>query len=735
MKRIALILAVVLAAFSLPAASAQDDSTGTPALKEILLRVDAARAVHNPENFPDWKSNLYSKIEFDLAEPSSNLPGKLLTGLFPLVKEYKDTSDKVGIEIIPVMLSETASERYHSLSPALDKEKIIANRISGVEAENILKQFAGSMHIRSNFYRNQIGALNINIPSPASSSGFSIYNYALLDSLSSDGHKSYRIHFEPKRHLTSPAFEGTMEIDADDYAIREITASLNAVKSVNWIRGMVFDVKNEKKDSLWFPIEENLFVDFAVTIGETKRLASLLGHRTIRYSDPEMDIQIPEDILSISSNTVMADKRELPDDFWDTVRPADMEDGGASIFEMMERIKNTGLYKVVYAIGDTIGEGYYVDRKTGIGIGPYDRLVSFNGMEGTRFQLGMKTFKEFSQKVRLSGYVAYGTEDKTFKGSGMVEYMFRRDLTRKLTLYGRYDLIQLGKGAGVLQESSIFNSILAKSAFNKRSMSREFRIKYEHELNPSFNNTFTLESIRIYGNDIVPLISSDGTLLKSVTANQINYAARFSWDETVSRGIFKKNYLYSPYPVLTAHLIAAVPGITKDSYSFVRTELNMDWNIPIGAFGYGSMSVNMGAIFGDVPYPFLKLHEGNKTIFLDKTSFACMDYYEFASDRWISAFYEHNFGGQILGLIPGVKKLKLREVVNVKAAWGTITDRNSKSAVVRLPEGMDTLEIPYVEVGVGLANIFKLFRVDAIWRVTHPGERNFAVNIGLGMEF
>ena len=48
-----------------------------------------------------------------------------------------------------------------------------------------------------------------------------------------------------------------------------------------------------------------------------------------------------------------------------------------------------------------------------------------------------------------------------------------------------------------------------------------------------------------------------------------------------------------------------------------------------------------------------------------------------------------------------------------------------------------TLEKPYVEVGVGISNIFRLLRVDAYWRLTHreDAKKDFAVNIGLDLEF
>ena len=104
----------------------------------------------------------------------------------------------------------------------------------------------------------------------------------------------------------------------------------------------------------------------------------------------------------------------------------------------------------------------------------------------------------------------------------------------------------------------------------------------------------------------------------------------------------------------------------------------------------------------------------------------------------MTAFYEHNFNGLVLGNLPLIKRLNLREVVTFRGAWGTLSEQNRNQAPFLLPEGMTSLEKPYAEVGVGITNIFRMLRVDCFWRLTHRTERpdrNFAVTLGLDLEF
>ncbi len=116
-----------------------------------------------------------------------------------------------------------------------------------------------------------------------------------------------------------------------------------------------------------------------------------------------------------------------------------------------------------------------------------------------------------------------------------------------------------------------------------------------------------------------------------------------------------------------------------------------------------------------------------------------MDYYEFASDRWLSLLYEHNLNGLILGRIPLIKRLDLREILTVKAAYGTLSAANRAGGEGILPiAGLKTLETPYVEAGVGLSNILRVLRVDFTWRLTHREDNpnnNFRVTFGFDVQF
>lgn len=417
---------------------------------------------------------------------------------------------------------------------------------------------------------------------------------------------------------------------------------------------------------------------------------------------------------------------------------------------MVDSIKNVPLYKDVYALADMVVNGFLNTKY--VGFGPYSSLFSFNELEGGRVQLGIRTTKKLSRKFRLMGYAAYGFKDKTLKGGGSFEYMFNNQPTNKLMLSYKHDVMQLGKGPTIYGSGSLMSSILAKANSQKMSMVNDYALSWQKEWSQNFNMIIALESRRIFSNIFVPMVSPEGKIFNSVGYNQAHMQLRFSKDEIVTRGTFEKHYMYSKYPVVTLDFIGSTKGIGKNEYSYFRPELSIHYTLPIPPIGLSKFDLNTGTIVGEVPYPMLKIHEGNGTYTFSRNSFACMDYYEFASDLWTTLFWEHNFKGFFLGKIPLLRRLQWREVASLRAAYGTIRKQNNgivgsedASAVMLFPEKMGKLNRPYVEMGVGITNIFRFLRIDAFWRMTHryevkdgvkvPHDNRFVLNFGLEFRF
>ena len=712
-------------------------------LLSILYNLQANRYRHDPENRDAWQAGIYSKVELALANVDNIVGKAIFRKRSELISDVEDSTAFNGY--IPVLLSEAVLHRYHSLEPAVDKEVFEASRISGLDQQNVLRQFTGSSTLRMNFYKDVVPVFNLTIPSPTSPAGHLFYHYALVDSLSIHGRKTYSVTFVPKKLITSPTFEGRMEIDAEDYALQSVHCRLSPSSNINWVRNLTVNGEfARQEDGTWFFDNEQMFLDVSAHLNDQVTIISVQVNRDMKYTSFEPG-PFPDMAEKEGGDKVeVAEEPDKEESWWAEIRPQALTKREEAIFTTVERLKDRSSFKWLSALGNMFATGYLENTDIGIGYGPWERTVTFNGTEGVRLQAGGHTTKEFSKKVRLSAFAGYGFQDKLWKWGGATEFMLgdNQKRTNKLTFSASKDYESLGRGSGVFTEKNIVNSLLAPGGFDKQGMVFKAQAEHRYEFSPNFNSTLTLQHLRVYANPDIPLIRPDGSAADSFSANQIHWTGRFSWDERINRGVFDKAYIFTRYPIITVDLLGGIKGITSDDCSFFRSELTVDWRIPAGVIGFGRFHLNGGAILGSVPYPLLKLHEGNQSQLFgnpvvkltDRTAFSMMDYYEFGSDRGLTGFYEHNFNGLLLGIIPLVQKLNLREVVTVRGAWGTISEQNRTFAPFRLMEGLNTLETPYVEAGVGVANIFRLFRVDCMWKLTHRNGRDFAVCIGLDID-
>jgi hypothetical protein len=713
-------------------------------VRSILYQVQDQRQRHDPESRDAWQARIYSKVELALTNADNGIGRLLARKRAELVPELNESSVFDGH--VPVLLSEAVLRRYHALEPAVDKEFFEASRISGLDQQNVLRQFTGSSTLRMNFYRDIIPVFNLSIPSPCSSIGHHFYHYTLVDSLYLGGRKTYSISFTPRKMISSPTFEGRLDIDAEDFAIRSVSARLSPQSNVNWIRGLLVDTEyRRREDGTWFFGDEELFLHASLSHSDPTTSLAVRMKRNLQYTDvifgpfPGMAEMSGGDLIEVD------DHPEKEVQWWAEERPAPLTEREESVFTTAERYKQSGSFKWISALGNMFVSGYLEDKDLGIGYGPWEKTVTFNGTEGVRLQVGGHTTKEFSRKIRLTGYVGYAFQDKEWKWGGATEFMLgdNQKRTNKLMVSASRDYESLGRGSGVFTEKNIMNSVLAPGGFDKAGLVFSTQLQHQYEFNPNFNSTLTLQHLRIYANPDIPLIRPDGTATDSFSANQIHWTGRFSWGERVNRGVFDKAYIFTRYPIVSVDILGGIKGLTEDDCSFFRSELTVDWRIPAGLLGFGNLHVNGGVILGSVPYPLLKLHEGNQSqlfgspvvSLLDKSAFSLMNFYEYGSDRWVTGYYEHNLNGLLFGTIPLVNRLNLREVVTVRGAWGTISEQNRSRAPFLLMEGLNSLETPYVEAGVGIANIFHLLRVDCFWKLTHRSERNFVVNIGLDLDF
>jgi len=210
-------------------------------------------------------------------------------------------------------------------------------------------------------------------------------------------------------------------------------------------------------------------------------------------------------------------------------------------------------------------------------------------------------------------------------------------------------------------------------------------------------------------------------------------------------GSFERVSVGTPYPICNLGLTLGLKNTFGSQYSYFRPTLSFAQKVHTNPFGYLRYTLEASKIFGTVPYPLLELHKGNETYAFDYNAFNMMNYYEFASDQYVSLFLEQHLQGILFNHIPLLRQLKLREVASIKGLIGSLSEKNKNEMniknIVNNNVIINDVRDPYFEASVGVENILKILRIDAMWRLNyldktrHPDIQQFGVRAMLQVSF
>ena len=123
-----------------------------------------------------------------------------------------------------------------------------------------------------------------------------------------------------------------------------------------------------------------------------------------------------------------------------------------------------------------------------------------------------------------------------------------------------------------------------------------------------------------------------------------------------------------------------------------------------------------GYIFGEVPFPLLNNPSGNQNIGLARFNYNLLNPISFSSDAFANLHLSFNGGGFLFNKLPFLSSLNIRESMSFKAFYGKL--RKGHNQFFQLTPGLIELpKEPYMELGIGISNIFKVLRVEYVTRL------------------
>jgi hypothetical protein len=710
---------------------------------ELIRKVIDNKSINKVSSYDYVQYEQYEKIGLSLTKKPEKLANSKLLKNFQFVLDNVDTTSIEGKSLLPVYLEERLAQKYYRKKPEKEKTYILGEKkvnYGDYVDQKGISNYLNRLYEDVDIYRNNISLLTNQFISPIADLAPTFYRFYITDTVENEGNKLVRLSFAPK----NPAdllFKGIMLVTLDgNYSVQKITMSISKNANLNWVRDLRIKQDFQKGvDGRYHVISTNTVTEFAITKNAT---GGVLGERTVSLKDFVINKPAADDIYAGEPVVRVDDKTNNTDSFWIQHRHPQLSRVEAKVYTNIDSLQNMKSYRRFMDIA-TFALAGYKSVGPGYEIGPANAFYSFNPVEGFRLRFGGRTTPKYNNSLYFENYVAYGFKDEKLKYFLSGTYSFNHKSIyayplNYLKLSYQYDTKIPGQELQFVQEDNFLLSF--KRGTNDRWLYNNiFKAEYVREFKKDVSVTLGFKNWKQTPAGTIVYSKPEGSgvvdNIPNITTSEVSAEFRWAPHEQFYQGKVYRIPIINKYPIFRLRYIAGIDGLMNGQYNYQNVNLKISKRFYLSQLGYTDVAGEGGYIFGSVPFPLLTIHRANQTYAYQQNSYNMMNFMEFVSDHYASLNVDHFFNGFFFNKVPLLKKLKLREVVTGKLLYGGLRDENDPNKnpttikfpidnVTGLPTTYSLTNTPYAEVSVGVANIFKLLRVDFVKRLTYLDNPN-----------
>ncbi|MBL7818220.1 MAG: carboxypeptidase-like regulatory domain-containing protein [Saprospiraceae bacterium] len=720
----------------------------------IVKGIIKNKQTNRPRQLPHYQCETYTKTEFDMVNINEKVRKSRAMKPFDFVfKNIDSTSDEKVF--LPVYMVETIADNFHT--EGVDKMQSVpkAEKVAGDPNESFI---ATVRNMQSDFdvYDDWIYILEKPFVSPFANAGLFFYEYYISDStIAADGAKKYTIRFKPRRKQEN-TFYGDFVVEDSSFAIEKTNMRMSPDVNINLINRIILFQSFEKNTSFtegvkWLPAKSKMVLDFHIT----PKSPGMIGRKTVIFKDYHFQKDsLKQRLPNKKTPEPTLAQLQRDNDFWEKARPEVLTKNEASVYKMIDSFTNVPVYRTYVDVINTIVGGY---KELGpIELGTYFSMYSYNPVEGSRFRLGARTTPDFSPKVRFGAFAAYGLKDQEWKYGANVQWLVRRDPRSMVGAAYAKDISSSSASSEAinLNDANFLTGFYRRPVLQKLMAVEETKIFYEQYLQGGWSGRVTLLDRQLapfrtssgsgFHYAFLPNPDAPSVIDTIVETSEAVLKARYAHGEEYIDGTFNRTKTG-----LQNFIFEAQYTYGKSGNPYHKMEIGVGGYFDINPIGRMNYQINGGKTFGKASFLLLHVAEGNESYSYETSSFNGMNRYEFVGDVYGSLVVTHHFNGLFLNKIPLLRKLNWREVVTFKAFTADMSDINRASnqlnlfditavnktnyAGFRVPSAE-----PYMEASIGVENIFKVLRIDGVWRLNYldnPEAARFALHVGFDFHF
>lgn len=726
---------------------------------DLAMQLIAQRDDHRVTNHEHASWNRYEKIVFGINDAQ-----KYINNNRPKAKqndriaEYSPFIDTVKMSVppqivMPVSVKEKLENCYYNKSRGSVQRIVVSTNNRGIDdfinQQNIMDYVYSALH-EVDVFGGDINFIQRHFVGPLSRIAPSYYKFYLGDTVMLDSAQYVTLEFIP-HNPKALGFVGSMLVSTD--STRFVAAlEMNVPSSINlnFVDNLIITQRFKRgPHGEQLAVSDDVLIEVNVLgIGKiyVQRGSS---YRDYCFDEPE---EVVSELLSSGKRTIQLPTEKLSpparDYLWNSLRHSPLTTGQNNVEALANHMRRKPLYVLMETATKILMDGYVeTSRNSRFDIGPVLSLVSGNSLEGTRFTLGGFTTAALSSKIFFEGYVGYGLKDEKVKYQAALEYSFRnkeRQLrefpVHSLRVEYKYDIHSPGRVYNIGQQNVI--SWLRRRTDNWLTYRRMGEITYTHEYENHFSFQIFGRHYREYESVLINF--DDFGLNNQVTDHgrgfysmaELELRLRYAPHEKLYQTKNKRYRSVKENPVFELSHTTAVKGFLGSDYNTNRTEFFTTKRFTFAPFGYIDAEMRMGAQWNTVPFMLLPMPNANLTYIIREGAYALMNPMEFAYDKYISLDVSYYLDGLLFNRIPFLRWLGWREVLTFRTIYGHLGRHNNPQFNTSLPNFAPNTFLmnrgPYMEVGIGIENIFKILRIDYVRRINYLGHPGIDAN---GVQF
>ena len=741
---------------------------------ELMRRVIAAKKRTRLENHDFFQYTKYQKITLAMNDIT---PTQIESGFIGKRRWMLDQVEHCPYNnklILPVSVDETVTQHIYRKQPKTERDIIKGQSSTGInqliQTGDIMDIMLKDVFTDVNIYDNDVRLLRHHFTSPIGNSAISFYRYYIEDTLYVGKDLCYHLQFTPNNGQDI-GFRGELYIVADSTLhVKRCNLTLPIQSGVNFVQHLqVRQEFTQLENGEWALSEDDMIAEIEVN----DLLQKAIVIRTTRLNNYAFD-ELPAKLFKGSGREKReADAMMRDEAFWKKYRAVELSKSESSMDEFVHRVEQMKGFKYIIfglkALIENFVETGGKDHPSKVDIGPVNTMFTRNFIDGFRTRISAQTTANLSRHWFLAGYMARGWGSKKNYYSGEITYSFNRKEylprefpKRTVSFKSTYDIMSPSDKFLRTDKDNVFTALKwakvdAMMFYNRQQLTlereEEWGMKTTLSLRTEENEAAGSLFFEKLSNFFPPIIFPNtdvSSLLHNgkIRTTELRFELEIAPGRTFINTKQRRIAINLEAPVITLSHAVGLNGVLGGQYRYNFSEVGLFKRFWLRSWGKFDVQLQAGAQWDKVPFPLLIMPAANLSYIVQKGSFNLINNMEFLNDRYASVDLAWDMNGKIFNRIPLLKKLKWREYIGFKGLWGSLTDKNNPflfqnmgdATLMYFPEGSHVMnpKRPYMELILGVHNIFKLFHVQYVRRLNYnelPTAQKQGVRLMMRMSF